>query len=704
MKLPWHRSLRTKMIASYLALGVLPVMTLGYLVVEKSRSTLLLQKGSSLKNQAAFAAETLDRNLFERYGDVQVFAAHPDATKGGAATTQAANFFTQTYGYYDLMLITDSQGKIIACNNLSFEGKPLATESLIGRSVADQEWFRQCMDGSIPRGKTYCGDFAQDPMVATATGGSGNCMNFSAPILDSQGHAIGCWSNRVSWERLVTHTMEEVRSGCQLAGVKTIQTQILGAKGEPIDASKEGLTVPKLGETASDQMTDQSTLLGYATTQGFSTFPGFHWRVLLRQDLAEATMEASQLRRSVLAMALLTSLLVVVAAAGVVRSFMVPIQKVMELMHRLAQGDLTARARVEARDELGQMAEAANQAVDELHRTLQEISNETLSLAAVTQQVYQLNQEIGQQAQSVSSQAQAVSGGAEEASQSINSVAAAAEEMSYSITEISRNTGQSTKIAGRAAESAGVANDIVNKLSESSESIGKVIRAIHSIAEQTNLLALNATIEAARAGESGKGFAVVASEVKDLARETASASETISGQITNIQADIHRCLESIASTCDVIHEVNDISNSIASAVEEQNATTHEIGKSVGQAASAASGISSWIQNVASAANQTTERVEICQASLAKMQNLASQMAQQVRRFRLHDHANTNPQASFVEATHLVEEERPVRPPAPSSIVTPPLGGASSLASLPKPQRELLPAARNGNGHPPRRPA
>jgi len=189
-------------------------------------------------------------------------------------------------------------------------------------------------------------------------------------------------------------------------------------------------------------------------------------------------------------------------------------------------------------------------------------------------------------------------------------------------------------VATSAVKVAEKTNTTVAKLGESSVEIGKVIKVITSIAQQTNLLALNATIEAARAGEAGKGFAVVANEVKELAKETAKATEDISQKIDAIRTDTKESVEAIAQISTIINQINDISNTIASAVEEQTATTNEMTRNITEAAKGSSEIAQNITGVATAAKSTTEGATNTSKAASELSKMSMELQQAVGKFRV----------------------------------------------------------------------
>jgi methyl-accepting chemotaxis protein len=225
--------------------------------------------------------------------------------------------------------------------------------------------------------------------------------------------------------------------------------------------------------------------------------------------------------------------------------------------------------------------------------------------------------------------ANTVAAASEEVAVTVRTVAAAVEEMSASIREIARNASQAADVAGQAVASAQETNQTVARLGQSSAEIGNVIKVITSIAQQTNLLALNATIEAARAGEAGKGFAVVANEVKELAKETAKATEEIGQKIESIQRNTSGAVTAIQNIAEIIKRISDIQSTIASAVEEQSATTNEISRNVGEVANGSTSITENIVAVAQAARSATDGVHAMQAASRGLGELAAGLEQLV---------------------------------------------------------------------------
>ena len=329
-----------------------------------------------------------------------------------------------------------------------------------------------------------------------------------------------------------------------------------------------------------------------------------------------------------LGLAALTGLAVVIS-----RSITRPLGRVKEALEALADGDLTRSAGVDSDDELGQMARSLDTAQQALRAAVHEMASNADALAAASEEMSVTAGTIAASAEETSAQSGVVSAAAEQVSRNVQIVATGADEMGVSIREIAQNTSEAARVGDSAVQIAQATNDTVARLGESSKQIGDVVKAITSIAEQTNLLALNATIEAARAGEAGKGFAVVANEVKDLAQETAKATEDIGRRVEAIQADTAGAVAAIAEITAVIARMNDFQTTIASAVEEQTATTNEMSRNVAEAAAGSSEIAGNIVSVATAAQATSSGVGETQRAAGDLARMSSDLQTLVGRFR-----------------------------------------------------------------------
>ena len=308
------------------------------------------------------------------------------------------------------------------------------------------------------------------------------------------------------------------------------------------------------------------------------------------------------------------------------------VDRILACMQAAGKGDLTQDVGVSGTDALGQIGEVVAAFLGDLRSSISAIAQNAQSLANSAEELSSVSQQMSANAEETSAQANVVSAAAEQVSKNVQTVATGAEEMSASIKEIAKNAADAAKVATSAVTVAAETNTTVSKLGESSAEIGKVIKVITSIAQQTNLLALNATIEAARAGEAGKGFAVVANEVKELAKETAKATEDISQKIEAIQGDTKGAVEAIHEISSIINKINDIQTTIASAVEEQTATTNEIGRNVGEAAKGSNEIAQNITGVAQAAQSTTSGANDTQGAAGELARMASELQGLVGRF------------------------------------------------------------------------
>jgi methyl-accepting chemotaxis protein len=353
-------------------------------------------------------------------------------------------------------------------------------------------------------------------------------------------------------------------------------------------------------------------------------------------EAARAEMDASvaQTRLVSLLVGIGGVLLLVALCVPLGRSISRPVRRIGQVLAAVAAGDLTPRADITSRDELGRMAQALNQAIEHMRTAVRTIDTSVGGLAAASEELTVTSGRIAAGAEEAGVQIGAVAAVAQQVSGDVHSVAAGSEQMSAAIGEIAQSASQAAKVAAQAVTVAESTNETVAKLGASSAEIGSVIKTITSIAEQTNLLALNATIEAARAGDAGKGFAVVAGEVKDLAQETAKATEDIARRVEAIQADTGNAVAAISEISEIIARINDYQLTIASAVEEQTATSGEMNRGVTQAASGTGRIAESVAGVAGAVQLTSSGVAEAQRAAEDLSRMSADLQTLVEQFRV----------------------------------------------------------------------
>jgi methyl-accepting chemotaxis protein len=343
--------------------------------------------------------------------------------------------------------------------------------------------------------------------------------------------------------------------------------------------------------------------------------------------------QTASFRWYLVSVAAATETLAIVVVWWATTSITRPLVHAVKVLDRVADGDLTARLDIANRDELGQLARALNTTTAALADALRAVSRDASTLASAAYGIGEASNRLATQATAASGEAGDVADAAASVSQATRVTADGVDGLTAAIREISVNVTQAARVAEQAVDAARTTNDTVARLGDSSAEIGNVVRVITAIAEQTNLLALNATIEAARAGDAGKGFAVVASEVKDLAQETARATEDISRRVAAIQSDTTSAVDAISNIGLVIGQISRFQTTISAAVEEQTAAASGISASVSEMAARATQISAGVAAVSSSAAETDGEVQAVRASTDDLRGIATRLAGLVARYQ-----------------------------------------------------------------------
>ena len=664
--------IRSRVVLLLLAFGLIPALLLAAAFLAE-RSALRASVMGRLSDAATTLNDTIDRNLFERYGDVQAFglntAAH-DPTNwrrpgAGNPLVQAMDQYVAAYGVYKVSLLVDPQGAVLAVNSRNATGSEIATTGLYARSFAGAPWLGKALRGEFLKGQegltgTVVEPPARSDVVTEAfPGEDGYSIVFAAPVLDQAGTLVGVWANFTDFG-LVEQIVADFHHRLATSGMPGAEVNVLDAAGvvivdydpstRPGTYSRDFDVVGKLSLASSNPAAmaavnggeagalvtyhlrkEMELATGYARSQGAMGFAGLGWSVLVRVPVAEAfvTLDRIEFRGMLLlGMAMLATLgLGLWIGAGFAR----PVGALASAMRQLAAGEALPSIPGEGRrDEIGGMAAAvavfrdgmaeaaalrAQQETDRQH-------NEAAKRLALQGMADRVEAEAGAAVRRIGERAREMAAGADSMVQTVSqvagnsasvataagralgdtqTVAAATEQLSASVREISAQITAASTTTRRAAERGQASEAVIRGLSDSAARVGQVVKLIADIAGRTNLLALNATIEAARAGEAGKGFAVVAAEVKQLAAQTAQATQDIGRQITEITDVTEGAVATVRDMATAVDEIDITTTAIAAAVEQQAAATREIARTVAQTALAAQEVADRIGEVSASA-------------------------------------------------------------------------------------------------------
>jgi methyl-accepting chemotaxis protein len=348
------------------------------------------------------------------------------------------------------------------------------------------------------------------------------------------------------------------------------------------------------------------------------------------RDLDQAAGAGGTFMVVIASIALLALLL---AAHAVRQSIVEPLDAASRVMDSIAGGDLDARVAATQDDELGRLGRDVNRAVESLSGALARIADSSVAVGNASEELASVSSQLQATAAETSEQMGLATRASKETNTSVRLVAASAQQVGAGIRSVAQNAQEAAAVAATAVRVAAGANAAIRQLGESSEQIDNVIRVINAIAEQTNILALNAEIEAARAGDAGKGFAVVANEVKELAKETARATDDIARRVSAIRDDSRGAVTGIAEIGRIIEQISTTQSAIAASVQEQSAATAEITRNMGEAARGTDEIAATVGQVARATENTTTAASETQRAASELAMMATELQRTVSQFR-----------------------------------------------------------------------
>ncbi len=619
-----------KLVFIFLIFGVIPMLAVGVIAMGAT-DNMKEKAGSRFMSEAQSLADKIDRNLFERYGDVQAFGYNQvvhrtsqwyDPTEFNAIS-QVMNKFVQAYGIYDLTLLVDTKGDLLAVNFKDANGKAINSKFLFEKNFAQTPWFQALeaeaftttMPFTAPGNDISTGTFIEDvhidPDVQQALGNDGLVMGFSAPVYDENGTVVAYWSNRTNFG-VVEDMFRDAYAILKDMGFQGAELTLLDQDGRvlidydpssrgteevvrdfevlmKLNLAKKGVSVAQAavkGETgfqfATHARKGMTQVGGYTHLKGALGYPGMNWSILVRVPEEEAVAEALGIQRKVVLTGLVCLALLVPLGWIVGRKGAGNLIAITTVAQQAADGHLSPRATVKGRDELSQLGQAMNTMLENLTTVVGEVRQAAEQVSTASAEITQGNEDLSQR---TSAQA----GALEETSASM-------EQMTSTIKQNADNAKQANQLAVAArevAEKGGAVTDkavgAMEEINSSSKKIADIINVIDEIAFQTNLLALNAAVEAARAGEQGRGFAVVASEVRNLAQRSATAAKEIKALINeSVQkvADgsnlVNQSGQTLAEIVNSVKRVTDIIAEISAASQEQAAGIDQVNKAVMQ--------------------------------------------------------------------------------------------------------------------------